>query len=344
MSTITRSSNRDPAHSRASPFERLAGWAYAHRLRALAAWVAVLVGGTVASSAIGSDYRNDNFLPGTESQRVVDTLERSAPAQAGDTVQIVVEDAGGLRSPDTRDRVETMLAEVHDLSHVAGVRSPYADATAVSRDGTIGYATVALDGQTGEVPKEDVRRLIATAQAAKGDGLRIELTGDAVREAEEAEGGVAEGAGMLAALVILVFLFGSLLAASLPLVTAVFAVGSAIGLIVLASHLADVADFTPPVMLLVGLGVGIDYALLIFSRFRSELLGGASRERAVRTALDTAGRSVFFAGGTVIIALLGLFALGLASLQGVALAVSLTVLATMLASLTLLPALLSVTG
>ncbi|TDD59603.1 MMPL family transporter, partial [Actinomadura darangshiensis] len=154
----------------------------------------------------------------------------------------------------------------------------------------------------------------------------------------------AEGAGMLAALVILVLLFGSLVAAALPLVTALFAVGGAIGLIALASHAFTVADFTPPIMMLIGLGVGVDYALLIFYRYRHELRDGSDPATATRRALDAAGRTVFFAGCTVIIALLGLIALGLGSLQGVALAVALTVLVTMAASLTLLPALLGVFG
>ena len=196
------------------------------------------------------------------------------------------------RPRSTSSGSASILTEVRRLPHVAGVSGPYGDASALSRDGTIGYATVALDGQTEDVPAADVRRMIDTAQAGAGEGLRVELGGDAVREADEAGGGAAEGAGMLAALVILVFLFGSLLAASLPLVTAVLAVGTTLGLIVLASHAFDIADFTPPLMFLVGLGVGIDYALLIFSRFRSELLAGATRERAVRRALDTRdGRS-----------------------------------------------------
>jgi RND superfamily putative drug exporter len=314
-----------------SRFERLAAWSYAHRRRAVAVWVAVLVGVTAVATATGSDYRNDFSLPGTESQQATDTLERRAPAQAGDTIQIVVQDRDGIPG----ERVDGMLADLRDLPHVASVTEP-----TVSRDGTIGYATVAFDGQDTDVPKEDVVRIIDTAQAAAGDGLRVELLGDAVGAAEESEGGGAEGAGLLAALIVLVFLFGSLLAALLPLVTAIFAVGSTLGLIGLASHVTDLADFTPPLMILVGLGVGIDYSLLIFSRYRGELLGGATSGRAVRTALDTAGRSVFFAGCTVMFALLGLYALGLASLQGVALAVALTVLMTMLASLTLLPALL----
>jgi putative drug exporter of the RND superfamily len=201
-----------------------------------------------------------------------------------------------------------------------------------------------LDGQAQDVPTADVRRMIDTAKAAEGDGLRVELGGGAVRGAVQSGDGASEGVGLLAALVIRVLLFGSLMAASLPILIAIFAVGSAIGLIVLASHVATVADFTPPVMILVGLGVGIDYALLVFSRYRAELVGSTDGEQAVRTALDTAGRTVFFAGCTVIIALLGLVVLGLGALQGVAVAVALTVLVTMIASLTLLPSLLAVMG
>jgi RND superfamily putative drug exporter len=313
-------------------FERIAAWAYRHRRRMVAVWVAVLVGVTAASTAIGNAYDNDFSLPGTESHQAYEALRAGQSAQSGDALQLVF--AGRLD-----ERVDGVLADVRTLPHVAAVgelqRSP---------DGSIGYATVALDGPATDVPKADILRIVDTARGAAGDGLRVEVGGDGVREAQEGGGGGAEGAGMLAALIILVLLFGSLLAAALPLVTAIFAVGSTIGLIVLASHVATFADFTPPLMMLVGLGVGIDYALLIFSRFRGQLLAGDERERAVRTALNTAGRSVFFAGCTVMFALLGLYALGLASLQGVALAVALTVLMTLLASLTLLPALLGLFG
>jgi RND superfamily putative drug exporter len=325
-----------------SVFERLATWSQRHRWWALSLWAVVLIGISALSGAVGSSYHNDFSLPGTDSQRALDTLNRHGPEQAGDTVQVVLRDPGGL--PAQRQRVDAMLGQVRGLPHVADVRSPYGGPGAISRDGTIGYATVTLDGQATDVPREDVRRIIDTAQAAAGGGLQVELGGDAVRGAEESEGGAAEGIGLLGALVILVLLFGSLLAATLPLITAIFAVGSTLGLIVLASHLATVADFTPPIMMLVGLGVGIDYALLIFSRFRGELRDGAEPAEATRKALDAAGRTVFFAACTVIIALMGLVALGLGSLQGVALAVALTVLMTMLASLTLLPAMLSVLG
>jgi RND superfamily putative drug exporter len=308
---------------------RLAGWAQRRHWLALALWVVVLGGITVAAQAVGSDYRDDHSLPGTESQQVADAF--AAQGQQPDSVQVVFQRDGGI----PRDEADAVLSEVERLPRVADV----SDLT-VSERGTVAFATVTLDGA--DVPAEDVRRIIDTAQR---DGeLRVELGGDPVRGAEESAGGAAEGAGILAALVILVLMFGSFLAACLPLVTAVFAVGSTLGVIMLASHVTALPSYAPPLMMLVGLGVGIDYALLIFARYRGELHRGADRETAARTALDTAGRSVLFAGCTVMIALLGLLALGLGSLQGVALAVTLTVLLTMVASLTLLPALLTVFG
>ncbi|MEU6881745.1 MMPL family transporter [Streptomyces sp. NPDC046712] len=334
-----------PTPRRGSVFERLAAFSYRHRWSAVLLWIVVVAAATGASTIAGSAYHNDFSLPGTDSQAARTVLERHGSAQATDaTLQIVVKDDKGVREKTVHARVEGLLDTVEGLPGVTSVRSPYEDKAAVSRDGTVGYATVTLDGEAENTDRTEVLKIIETVRAAQGDGLTAAVGGDAARGAEEGGGGAAEGAGMLGALVILVFLFGSLVAASLPVVTAVFAVGSSIGLIALASHLADVADFTPPIMMLVGLGVGIDYALLIFSRYRGELVRGAEPEQATRTALDAAGRTVFFAGCTVIIALMGLVVLGLGSLQGVALAVALTVLVTMAASLTLLPALLGVFG
>ncbi|WP_137992922.1 MMPL family transporter [Streptomyces vilmorinianum] len=342
--TVTRES-APPTTRRGSVFERLATFSYRHRWSAVLLWIVVVAAATGASTAVGSAYHNDFSLPGTDSQAARTVLESHGSAQATDaTLQIVVKDEKGVREKTVHARVEGLLDRVEGLPGVTDVRGPYEDGAAVSADGTVGYATVTLDGEAANTDRTEVLKIIETVRAAQGDGLTAAVGGDAARGAEEGGGGAAEGAGMLGALVILVFLFGSLVAASLPVVTAVFAVGSSIGLIALASHLADVADFTPPVMMLVGLGVGIDYALLIFSRYRGELLQGAEPEQATRTSLDAAGRTVFFAGCTVIIALMGLVALGLGSLQGVALAVALTVLVTMAASLTLLPALLGIFG
>ncbi|WP_433012841.1 MMPL family transporter [Kribbella sp. CA-294648] len=321
---------------------RVAGWAMRRAGLAVALWVVALVAVSAGSALVGDAYKNDNSLPGTDSQRVIDTFAEHQPQGATESVQIVLHDESGLAAE--KSRIGGMLAEVGKLPHVSGVADPFTANGSLSTDGRTAYATVQLDVPAADMPAEDVRSIIHKAQEIAGDGLQVELGGDLVREAQESGGGASEGAGILAALVILVFLFGSLLAASLPLLTAVFAVGSTLGLLVLASHIFTIPDYTAPVMMLVGLGVGIDYALLIFSRYRSELLKGAERPQASRIALDTAGRSVLFAGCTVVIALLGLLALGLGSLQGLALGVTVTVLMTMLAAVSLLPALLTLFG
>jgi RND superfamily putative drug exporter len=314
-----------------------------HASLAVVLWLVGLVAVTAASTLIGDHYRNDNTLPGTESQRVTDIFREHQPQGDAASIQLVLRADGGLAAD--KPRIASMLAVVRDLPHVASVADPFNAPGSLAPDGRTAYSTVALDVATADMPVEDVRTIIHRAQDFARPGLQVEVGGDLARSASEGGGGASEGAGILAALVILVFLFGSLLAATLPLLTAVFAVGSTLGLLVLGSHLFTVPDYTAPVMMLVGLGVGIDYALLIFSRYRHELLkDGTDRASAAMVALDTAGRSVMFAGCTVVIALLGLLALGLGALQGVALGVTLTVLMTMLAAVSLLPALLTLFG
>jgi RND superfamily putative drug exporter len=330
------------AQPRESFFQRVTGWSARHRWTAVAVWVLVLVGVTVGAQAVGATYHNDFSLPGTETQKALDTLKSHGSAEAGTSIQIVLSDPQGLAGQQSR--VEAMLANVKALPHVVTVTPPFQGQGGISRDGTVGYSTVALDGASEDIPVDAINKIIQTAQAADGNGLEVELGGDTIRAVQKSGGGAAEGVGILAALIVLVLLFGSLLAATLPIGIAIFAVGSVFGLLVLASHVSTVADYTGSLMLLVGLGVGIDYALLIFSRYRSELIAGTERDAAVKIALNSAGRTVFFAGCTVIVALLGLILLGLGSLQGIAVAVALTVLVTMLASLTLLPALLTIMG
>jgi len=329
---------------RRSPFARVARWSFRHRGAALALWVAALVAVTALGSAAGSAWVNDFALPGTESQRAADTLERHFPQQAGDTVQVVLQAPDGVERPAVRERVDGLLEELSGLDRVAEVRSPYEQAEAIARDGTIAYATVALDGTADEVPRDDLEAIVDTALSAGADGLRVEVGGAPADKVTESEGGFAEGIGVLMALVVLFAVFGSLLAAATPVVTAVLALGISIGVIGLLAHVLDVADYSPIIATLIGLGVGIDYALLVLSRYRSELHAGAAREEAVETALDTAGRTVFFAGCTVIVALLGLLALDMGAMTGPAVASAVAVLVTMAASLTLLPALLAWAG
>ncbi|RRS01821.1 MMPL family transporter [Glycomyces terrestris] len=322
-----------PARSRLA---RLSDWTQRRPLIALLLWVLVFGGAIGAAAAAGSAFDDDYSMPGTESQALADLLEERAPDADRVAVQVVfAADAVAAE----QDRVDALLAEIAAMPGVGAVSDPFTEPGAISEDGTVGYATAGFDGTT-----EEAAALLPLAEDAAGDGLEVALGGEPIREAEEGGGGAAEGVGVLAALVILVLMFGSFLAASLPLITAVFAVGTTFCLAQLVSHVTTLPTYLTPILFLVGLGVGVDYALLIFARFRSELLAGANRRDAAATALDTAGRSVLFAGSVVIVALIGLYALGLGALQSVSVAVALVVLVTMVASVTLLPALLGLFG
>ncbi|WP_262851816.1 MMPL family transporter [Mumia quercus] len=330
-----------PTRRRASAMERLATVAQRHHWAALVLWLAVLVAAVWTGQAVGASY-DDNFsLPGTESHEMATLLEEHAPAQSGDTVTVVLHDERGWA---TDIDLEALTSDLTALDHVEQVTPPRAESGTVSSDGTTALVDVALEGEQGDTPASTFEELIALADSYEGAGTQVELAGNGIRQVEGETGSTAEGVGLLAALVILVVMFGSFLAASLPIITAVVAVGSMFGVAALLSNVLTLPTFSTALLALVGLGVGIDYALLIFSRYRGELLAGADREEATRRALDTAGRSVLFAAGGVVLALGGLFTLGVDAYEGSVTAVALTVLMTMAASLTLLPALLSLFG
>jgi len=323
--------------------ERLAGFAQRHHWTALVLWAALLVGVTVAAQAVGDGYANgsDVSLPDTQSQRVADLLEEHAPQQTGDAVTVVLHDERGW---DTDADLTSLTRDLEAVDRVEAVTPPDPRNGTVSPDGTLALVEVAMEGEQGSAPLDTYEDIVDVARAHATDDLQTEVAGRGIRKLERGQGSAAEGVGLLAALVVLVLMFGSLLAAGLPLVTALFAVGSTVGAVSLLSHLVTIPDYTTSLLVLVGLGVGIDYALLVFSRYRSELLGGADRQAATAKALDSAGRSVLFAGTSVILALLGLFVLGIEAYQDTVTAVALTVLVTMVASLTLLPSLLTLLG
>lgn len=326
-----------------SRMARLATFARRHHWTALLCWVAVLAGVTFAAQSLGDDYVNgsDVGLPGSQSQELADLLERHAPEQTGDSVTVVLYDERGW---DTVAELGALTDDLSTVEEVEAVTPPDPRQGTVSPDGSLALVEVALTGEQGAAPPETYERIVEIAAHHATGGLQTEVAGKGIRQLQQDEGMGAETAGLLAAMVILILMFGSFLAASLPLITALFAVGTTLGLAALLSHVISIPDYTTALLVLVGLGVGIDYALLAFSRFRSELLGGADRAQATTTALDTAGRSVLFAGVSVIIALLGLFTLGIVAFQGTVTAVALTVLVTMIASLTLLPSLLTLFG
>ncbi|MDQ4111951.1 MAG: MMPL family transporter [Actinomycetota bacterium] len=327
--------------TRPSPLRRLASFSQRHHWTALLLWVVVLVGVTAAAQSIGDDYRNSFDIPGTQSQEMAG-LQAKHGGSTGDEVRAVIHDERGWNTD--QQAVDQLVADLAEVPHVESVEAADPQRGSVSEDGTTALVTVVMDAEAGELPVSAYEPFLELADEASTDDLQVEMAGDSMREVNEGEGGSSEGMGMLAALVIMLFMFGSFLAASLPLITAIFAVGTTFGVVTLLSHVTTIPDYTAPMLMIVGLGVGIDYALLVFSRYRSELLGGASREDAAATAIDTAGRSVLFAGVSVILALCGLYVLQLTSIQGVVLGVALTVLMTMIAAVTLLPSLLTLFG
>jgi putative drug exporter of the RND superfamily len=323
---------------------RIAGRAIGHRRTVVIGWVVLLIGALGASGAIGSKFSTNFSLPGTESQRAADLLTRQFPAQAGDADQIVLATRRGtLAEAAVRARVSAMLARVASLPHVTGVVSPYGPkgAHAISTDGTVAFATVTFDERANVLPTPAVERVIDTAKGAASAQLQVALGGQAIESVQKPSLGAATAVGLLAAIIVLLVTFGSFVAMGLPIVTALLGLGTGIGLASLGSHIIGMPNFATELAAMIGLGVGIDYALFVVTRFRENYLESGDVHESVIAAMDTAGRAVLFAGLTVIIALLGQFALGVDFLYGLAVASSLAVLMTMLAALTVLPALLS---
>jgi RND superfamily putative drug exporter len=325
-----------------------ATWCTGHRKTVIIGWIVALIGVGMLSSSVGSDFSEEFKLPASDSQEAFDLLETKFPAQSGDTATIVYKADGGVESAAVKGKMEGVFADVAKLPHVSEVASPYAGdgAAAVSDDGKIAYATVQFDTTTNKLEKSDLKKLVAASQSVAGNGLQVDVGGQPIEEirAEEEGGDSSFAIGLLAAIVILLLTFGSVVAMGLPLITALFALGVGLSLVTVGTHVFDTAEFAPQLAAMIGLGVGIDYALFIVTRFRNGLDEGMESRAAAIAAVDTAGRAVLFAGITVIISLMGMLLLGITFLYGVAMAAALAVLFTMIAALTLLPALLTIAG
>jgi RND superfamily putative drug exporter len=323
----------------------MTSWSYRHRRVVVAAWIAILGAVTVAAMTFGGDNKQDFLSPGTDSKAAVELLDERFPARAGDTVTIVIHNEAGVTSPEVIAVAEPLVDRVRHLPHIASVTAPWdpdGDGQ-VSRDRNTGYATVQLDSTSARFPVSVARQMISLAADARTAGVQIELAGQAIDNAQSGSIG-AEGPGLLVAAIILLTAFGSLVAMGLPLATALFGVGIGLAGGMLLANVVDVPDWASSVATMLGLGVGIDYALLIVTRYRNELAHGATPQTAITVAMATAGRSVVFAGATVVIALLGMLTMNQPYVPGVAFSAVITVLAVMLAALTLLPALLGFTG
>ena len=317
---------------------RLADIAYRRRGRMVLAWIVaafVIIG---LGSSLAGEYEADYDTPGSESEAASELTEREFGGYTGQEIFVVWKDPDGATSPAAKQRVDAFLAEAREIDHI----EPQT-AVRVSDDGTIATTTLPLTIPGWEVPKEDGEKLVEAAEGNSVGDLEIKLGGDPIYRAQE--GASPEGVGFLGAAIVLLIAFGSIVAAGLPLVIALVGLGiSSGGLILLLANVVDVPDWTTAVSGLIGIGVGIDYSLLVLTRFRAALAAGKDRHDAVVEAVTTAGRSVIIAGCTVVIAVLGLFLTGLPYMYGVAISASMAVLVVMLAAVTLLPALLSYLG
>ncbi|MFB6438143.1 MMPL family transporter [Streptomyces sp. NPDC056411] len=331
----------------------LARWCLRRRIVVIVLWLAAFAGVAVAAGVNGSAYSNNYEVPGTESGQATALMAKAFPRQAGDSDTIVWHtDRGTVRSAAVEKTMRRTLGEVKRLPGVADVRGPYGkhseggaqSGRQISADGRTAFASLIFERPAEELDAGQVRKVVDTARAARGDGLQVELGGAGIAVTEAPRAQFSELIGLGAAAVVLFLAFGSLAATFLPIVTAVAAVGTASAGITLLGHAMTVADFAPMLGSLIGLGVGIDYALFIVTRHRKGLRAGLSVEEAAERAVAVSGRAVVFAGATVCMALLGMLILRLGFLNGVALAASLTVVLTVAASVTLLPALLGLLG
>ena len=341
----------------------LARWCLRRRLVVVLLWLAAFAGTAVAAALLGPAYSNDYDVPGTESGRAQVLMAEAFPGLDGAADTVVWHDAGGVRDAQVTERVDAALTEIAGLPGVADVSGPdgsYAadpgdvpgtatgsgggEGGAVSADGRTAYATVTYDGAVDDLATGDVRKVVDAAEGAAGDGLEVAVGGPGAGLLQAPSVHYGEAVGVVVAAVVLFVAFGSLAAMALPIATALVGVGTAYWCVTLLGHAMAVADFAPMLGMLVGLGVGIDYALFIVTRHRRGLREGLPVGEAAQRAVATAGRAVVFAGVTVCIALLGMLVLRLNFLTGVAVAASLTVVLTVAASITLLPALLGVIG
>jgi RND superfamily putative drug exporter len=321
----------------------LTRWCMKHRRAVVIGWIAIALVTTVVAGAVGRQYATNFSLPGTQAQRAQDLLNREFPSQGGDLDTIVFHTSRGtIGAAAVRGAIMALLGKAARMPHVVAVVSPYAPRGRfeVSRDQRTAFATLVYSRRANLLPDSTGKPVLSAVRAVRVPGLRVAAGGQVIEQAEGFSIGPATTIGAVAALVILLITFGSLTAAGMPLITAAVGLITGVALIGLATHLTSMSNVAPELAVMIGLGVGVDYALFIVTRFRESYVRLGSVRAAVLEAMDTSGRAILLAGTTVVIALLGMFATGVTFMYGLAVASVLAVLLTMLASLTVLPALL----
>ena len=311
----------------------------------LALGFVILVLLAVTSLRFGGDF-SDNFrIPGSEAQRAFDLLEERFQREAGSDARLVwVVDEGDVLAASVRAPLEQLLRDASSLDGVLFVSNPYESPGAISADQRSAFATIRFDGRPSNAPQASVAALVALVEDVREPGLRIEAGGEVIADFESEGLGKAELIGLAAAAIVLLVAFGSIVAMGLPLVTALLGLGVGFLLIRFAAIPLDISSFAPSFAAMLGIGVGIDYALFVTTRFREGLAAGWTVERSVIVAMTTAGRSVAFAGVVVVVALLGLYAIGIPFVANLGLSAAIVVLVAVVIALTILPALLLLIG
>ncbi|HWE33098.1 MAG TPA: efflux RND transporter permease subunit [Solirubrobacteraceae bacterium] len=325
----------------------LARWCFGHKWIVVAVWIIAVAGANAVEQSTGSSY-NDNFrLPHTDSFDAVRLLQRNAPKVSGDTEHVVLGvGSGHVTDPAVRARFEALLSKLAHEPNVTTIASPYGPRghLQIAPAGQVAFADVTFNIGANKVSGADSKLLVNTVDGASAKGVTFAVEGQIARNGGSQGDTASLMYGFIAAAVVLFVVFGSLPAMLLPLLAAGVSLGTGIAVIGLLSHAISMADFSGQLATLIGLGVGVDYALFVVTRYRQARLRGLDGESAAVEAIDTSGRAVLFAGMIVCIAMLGMFALGVSFLYGVAIAAAIAVAFTVAASLTLLPALLSVFG
>jgi putative drug exporter of the RND superfamily len=331
--------------SHSGALARLARACALHPWRTIGIWVAVIVGISFSASAFGGKLVNEFKIPGSETQQATDLLESRFPARAGDSAQVVFETTGKMTDASAREDVAAAQAAAKKVHGVLDVGDPYAQrAGAVSKDGKIAYFDVQYSTPAAEVDEADIDALQDDVREAVGDtSLKVEFGGPVINSVSP-ESKTSEMLGLAAAMIVLLLVLGTAVAMAVPIGLALISCGLGLSLLTIGAAFSDFNTITPILAVMIGLGVGIDYALFIVTRFRQALADGASPADAATTATATAGRAVIFAGATVAISISGLALVGIPFVTKLGLGAAMTVICAVFTAVTLLPAVLSKLG
>jgi RND superfamily putative drug exporter len=331
--------------SQTGALARLARACALHPRRTIVAWVALLVIAFGSSAMFGGRLVNEFTIPGSETQQATDLLKSRFTSLSGDSAMVVFTSEKGLMNDSAKAGITAAREAAAKVPHVVSVGDAYGrQAGGISKDGKIGFVDVRFDSAASEVELADVEQLEDDVDAAvAGSGLTVEYGGD-VPNAVAPESGSSEVIGLGAAIVVLLLVLGTAVAMAMPILLAITAVGIGTSLLTVTANFTSLNTVTPILAVMLGLGVGIDYALFIVTRFRQSLADGESPVDAATTAVATAGRAVIFAGTTVAISISGLAIIGLDFVTKLGLGAASTVVISVLAAISLLPAVLAKLG